>query len=44
MEGMAQIGVAGTGLEMLFKFFAMFAAVVIALMLYRIQQTIRRND
>ena len=43
MIGMAQIGVAGVALEALFKFFAMFAAVVIALMLYRIQQTIRRN-
>ena len=44
MIGMAKIGVAGVALEALFKFFAMLAAVVIALMLYRIQQTIRRND
>ncbi len=44
LEGMDQIGMVGEGLGVLFKFFAMFAAVVIALMLYRIQQTIRRND
>ena len=44
LEGMDQIGMVGDGLGVLFKFFAMFAAVVIALMLYRIQQTIRRND
>ncbi len=44
MAGAAKVAAAGYGLDMLFKFFAAFSLVVIALILYRILKALPRQN